>query len=156
MTGLTAAAPATRSTEQEAEAQYAHVALLRMAYQRWNDSKGADADSWSDILANDMKFGSLAGGAAHLINASNSTGKEAMRAFFTMVPKSWLLLSFSVDEFVAQGDTVVMRGRISWQNKRTGKVFSSPKFDYWRFKNGQVVEYFEACDTAGIQAAASG
>jgi ketosteroid isomerase-like protein len=155
MNGLNTAAAAASSIEQNTRAQNANVAMLHNAYKRWSDSKGADLDCWRAISAEGIKFGSLSAGAAHVANMSGG-GPESVRAFFENVAKHWSLLSFHTDEFIANDNAVVMRGRVTWQNKRTGKVFSSAKMDYWRFCDGKAVEFFEVCDTAGIQAAASG
>lgn len=139
----------------KADAQGANVALLREAYEHWNATKGISIDGWLALIADDLKLGSLAGGAALVANM-NGSGKDAFLFFFENISKHWSLLNFAADEFIAEGNSVVMRGRIAWQNKRTGKVFSSPKIDYWRFRDGKAIEFFECCDTAGIQAAASG
>lgn len=155
MTGLTIAAAATGSTDREANAPNAHVAALNDAYRRWSESKGKDVDCWQAIATDDVKFGSLSAGAAHVANQGGG-GRDGLRAFFENVAKYWNLVSFNVDEFIACDNSVVMRGRVVWQNKRTGKVFSSVKMDYWHFRDGKAVEFFEVCDTAGIQAAASG
>lgn len=154
MTGLTAAAPATRSTEEKTEARNAAVESLRDAYLRWSESKGVKADCWNDIVAENMKFGSLSAGAAHVANMSGG-GRAGLQAFLEGLAKSWVLMSLSIDEFIASENSIVMRGRVVWYNKRTGKTFSSAKMDYWQFRGGKFVEFFEVCDTAGIQAAAS-
>jgi ketosteroid isomerase-like protein len=156
MTGHSTAVAATGSNDRGgAFVHNAAVGLLHEAYNRWSESKGIDAECWQPLLADDVRFGSLAAGAAHLANM-NGSGREAVQSFFEQIAKFWSLLSFNIDEFIASGDSVVVRGRVVWQNKRTGKVFSSVKMDYWRFRDGKAVEFFEACDTAGIRAAASG
>jgi uncharacterized protein len=134
----------------------ANVAVLKDAYRRWNDSKGASVDHWFTFLEEDIKFGSLAAGATHMAFATNYNNRQALRAYFDGLLQSWDMVHFTVREFVAQGDAVVMRGECAWRNKRTGKVCSTPKVDFWRFRDGKAVEFFEYFDTAGAQAAASG
>ena len=159
MTGLNIAATATGSTDLEGDyaqvtrAQDANVALLRSAYAQWSSTKGLSSDMWMPILADDLKFGSLAAGAAHVAYLNNYDSKTALCAYFEGVAKHWSMVHHSADEFVAQGDVVIMRGKMAWQTKRTNKVFSTPKMDYWRFRDGKVVEFFEFYDTAGVQAA---
>jgi hypothetical protein len=154
MTGLTTAAAVRGSADAESVGQ-ADVNILAEAYRRWSESSGKDIDCWLAISADEFKFGSLSAGAAHLANMGGG-GRDALQAFFENINKHWSLVSFSVDEFIACNGSIVMRGKVSWQNKRTGKVFSSAKMDYWHFRDGKAVEFFEVCDTAGIQAAASG
>jgi len=48
-----------------------------------------------------------------------------------------------------------MRGSMAWRNKHTGRTVETPKVDYWRFKDGKVVEFYEYYDTARVLAAAS-
>jgi ketosteroid isomerase-like protein len=155
MTGLTTVGAVCGSAGTESVTRQAEVTALAETYRRWSESSGKDIDCWLAIAADEFKFGSLSAGAAHLANMSGD-GSDALRAFFENINKHWNLVSFSSDEFIACNGSVVMRGKISWQNKHTGKVFSSVKMDYWHFRDGKAVEFFEVCDTAGIQAAASG
>ena len=65
------------------------------------------------------------------------------------------LLRFTVDDYVASGDTVVMVGSCAWRNRRTERVFETPKVDVWMFRNGRAVEIREFFDTArAVEAAA--
>jgi len=48
-----------------------------------------------------------------------------------------------------------MRGSTAWRHKRTGKVADTPKVDFWRFRDGKAVEFYEYYDTAAVFAAAS-
>ena len=41
-----------------------NVAVLKEAYRRWHDSRGVSADYWLSICDENVKFGSLAQGAA--------------------------------------------------------------------------------------------
>ncbi len=65
------------------------------------------------------------------------------------------MIHYTVDEFVAQGDAVFMRGSCSWRHKRTGRVVDTPKVDFWRFRNGKAVEFYEYYDTVRVVAAAA-
>ena len=132
-----------------------NVDLLRKAYTLWHETKGASIDDWMALLADDIKFDSLAAGAAHVAYLTNYSSKDALRGYFEGLAKNWAMIHFTVTEYIAQGDVVVARGSCAWQNKRTGKICATPKMDYWKFKDGKVVEYFEYYDTAGVHAAAA-
>jgi len=43
-----------------------NVAVLKDAYRRWHDSKGGSVDHWMGLVADDIKFGSLAQAAAEM------------------------------------------------------------------------------------------
>jgi ketosteroid isomerase-like protein len=131
-----------------------NVATLKAAYARWNESKGASVEHWMGLLADDIKFGSLAAGAVHLAFTKSYDNKQAVRDYFAGLAGDWDMIHYTVNEYIAQGDLVAARGSTSWKNKRTGKIFATPKMDFWRFRDGTIVEFFEFYDTAGVQAAA--
>ena len=133
----------------------ANVAALRRAYTRWHQSKGSSVDEWMALLADSITFNSLAAGAAHVAYLTSYDRKQALRPYFDGIFKNWTMIHFTVTEFIEQGDVVVARGSCAWQNKRTGKICETPKMDYWRFRDGKAVEYFEYYDTAGVQAAST-
>ena len=64
------------------------------------------------------------------------------------------MIEYKVDQFVAQGDRVVMLGRlrVAPQEDRQGGR-DTPKADSWRFANGKAVEFYEYFDTAQVHAA---
>jgi len=53
-----------------------------------------------------------------------------------------------MDEFIAQGDRVVVVGRVAWRNRQTGKTVDTPKVDVWRIRDGKAVDFVEFYDTA--------
>ncbi|MFH1345642.1 MAG: hypothetical protein ABIL01_31215 [Pseudomonadota bacterium] len=50
---------------------------------------------------------------------------------------------------------MVARGSTKWINKHTGKRAENPKVDFWRFRGGKAVEFYEYFDTACVAAAAA-
>ncbi|MCC6889186.1 MAG: nuclear transport factor 2 family protein [Hyphomicrobiales bacterium] len=127
-----------------------NVALLREAYALWNESKGGSVDHWMELLADNISFGSLAGGAFEALPFATFFDRRAeLRRYFEGLLNDWEMIHFTAQEFVAQGDAVVMRGATAWRNRRTGKTFATPKIDFWRFRNGKAIEFFEYFDTAG-------
>ena len=132
-----------------------NVEILKPIYSRWSKTKGTSVDDWLNVFADDLKLGSLAAGAPHVAFTKDYDRRDALREYFSGLSKDWEMLEFKMNEFVAQGDLVFVRGMMEWRNRRTGKSFESPKVDYWRFKNGKAVEFYEYYDTAGVHAAAS-
>jgi hypothetical protein len=132
-----------------------NVELLKDAYGRWHESKGASVDHWMTIVADDVRFGSLAQAAPVMSFACNYDSRESLRGYFDGLLSDWEMIHYTVDEFVAQGDAVFMRGSTAWRHKRTGKAVETPKIDFWRFRDGKAVEYYEYYDTARVFAAAS-
>jgi ketosteroid isomerase-like protein len=133
-----------------------NVEILRDAYARWHDSRGGSVDHWMDVVADDIQFGSLARGAQEMQFATTYSNRDALRGYFEGLLSDWEMIHYTVDEYIAQGDTVVARGSTAWRNKRTGREADTPKVDFWRFRDGKAVEFYEYYDTACIFAAAQG
>lgn len=134
-------------------AQNPNVELLKAAYGRWNATKG-DPQCWLDIVADDIKLSSLAAGAAPLEFTSTRHGAEELKGYLEGLLADWTMNFQHFDEFIAEGDRVATIGKISWTNKRTGKVLETAKADIWRFRDGKAVEFREFYDTAVAMAAA--
>ncbi len=47
-----------------ADARKANVDILRKGYEIWRDSKGMNVDAWTSILADNIRFQSVATGGA--------------------------------------------------------------------------------------------
>ncbi len=132
-----------------------NVEVLKDAYARWHASKGGSVDHWMTIVAENVRFGSLAQGAPQVPFTRTHTNREALREYFGGLLGDWEMIHYTVDEYIAQDDAVFARGSTAWRNKKTGKVVDTPKADFWRFRDGEVVEFYEYYDTAGIIAAAT-
>jgi uncharacterized protein len=107
------------------------------------------------VLAQNVSFGSAPRGVAPLNFARQYRERDELRAYFDGLLADWTMQHYTVDEYVAQGDAVVARGSCAWTNKRTGKLAETPKVDFWRFKDGKAVEFYEYFDTHCVVAAAS-
>jgi ketosteroid isomerase-like protein len=144
---------AARSEAMSDEAT--HVAVLTEAYRRWHDSRGGSVDHWMSICDENIKFGSIAQGAPKVEYLTAYKARDELKHYFTGLSRDWEMIEYRVDQFIAQGDRVVMLGHCSYRAKATGKVVSTPKADAWRFANGKAVEFYEYFDTAQVVAAVS-
>ena len=132
-----------------------NVSILRRAYETWAREKAADMGCWACVLADDARLKSLAGGAPDLAFTRDRQGKDEVLDYLKGLTDDWEMISYAIDEYIAQGDRVVAIGSTSWRNKKTSKVFSTPKIDIWRLKDGQVTEFSEFYDTAHVLSAAA-
>jgi len=131
-----------------------NVEILKPIYQRWADSKGGSVDEFMNLCADNIAFGSLAQGVpegARYLTAYD--GRSALKEYFAGLGRDWEMLDWRTNEFIAQGDRVVVLVHCKWKYKKTGKVVSTPKADVWRFANGKAVEFYEYYDTAQVHAA---
>lgn len=133
----------------------ANVAVLKEAYRQWADAKGQKSDGWMKVLDDSIDFGSIPRGDAPLGFAKDYSSKDQLRGYFDAIKSDWTMVYYRMDEFIAQDDVIVVRGTMSWTNKKTNATFDSPKLDYWKFKNGKAIAYYEYFDTARAAAAAT-
>lgn len=136
-------------------AQPADLERIRAAYQAWHDSKGQSMQHWLDLMSPSVRFRSLAGGAPGLEFTQDCQCSGDVERYFGALSQDWSMEHYTVDELFANGDRVVMLGRMGWTNKRTGRKVDTPKADFLRLRDGKVVEFFEFYDTAKAIAAAT-
>lgn len=132
-----------------------NVRILKEAYRKWREAEGTCPDCWMEIIDDNISFGSMADGAPPLEFSRGYSRRDQLVEYFDAIKNDWTMVRYDMDEFLAQGDVVAVRGTMEWINKKTNKPVKSPKLDYWRMKDGKAVEYYEFFDTAQAMAAAS-
>lgn len=132
-----------------------NVRLLEKAYARWHETRGGSVDDWMALIDDSFQFGSLAQSAPQMAFATSYNSRTALKNYFDGLRAEWEMIHYTMNEFVAEGEVVVVRGNVAWRNKRTGKEVETPKIDFWRFRGGKAVEFYEYFDTARAFAAAS-
>jgi hypothetical protein len=131
-----------------------NVEVLKAAYDRWRETKGASVDDWMKVCADNMAFGSLAQGRAE--NARYLTAyssRDALKEYFGGLARDWEMLDWKVNQYIAQGDSVAVVSHCTWKFKKTGKTVATPKVDIWKMAGGKAVEFYEYFDTAQVHAA---
>jgi uncharacterized protein len=132
-----------------------NVRLLEKAYARWHETRGGSVDDWMALIDDNFQFGSLAQSAPQMAFATSYNSRTALKSYFDGLRAEWEMIHYTMNEFIAEGEVVVVRGNVAWRNKRTGKEVETPKIDFWRFRGGKAVEFYEYFDTARAFAAAS-
>jgi ketosteroid isomerase-like protein len=128
---------------------------LRAAYRRWDETRGASTEAWLDLIADDVTVRSIAEGSHGLKFSAPRAGRASVEQYFRDVAADWEMVFFRTEDFVAEGDRVVMIGRCAWKHRRTGRSVESAITHLWRFRGAQVVEFLEFFDTAAAAAAAA-
>jgi len=131
-----------------------NVAILKEAYRQWHDTRGASVKVWLDLMAEDVKVRSLADGKPAAPFATEGNSKEQFKRYFDGLLAEWEMIHYKTDQFIAEGDRVAMLGSTAWRNRRTGREVNTPKADFWTFRDGKVVAFYELYDTAALVAAA--
>jgi ketosteroid isomerase-like protein len=132
-----------------------NVAKLKDAYGQWHKSKGGSVQAWLDLMIDDVKCFSLAGGGPGAEFTARIHSKKDFERYFRGLLDDWEMIHYTTERFVAEGDNVAVRGSTAWKNRKTGKKVDTPKADFWTFRNGKVVEFHEYYDTAALFAAAT-
>jgi ketosteroid isomerase-like protein len=100
------------------------------------------------LIADDIIWHSLPGVVPELAPSEPLRGKAAVARYFSELVQSWEMVRYTVDHFIAQGDRVAMLRQCTWKSRTTGKVVETPKADFFRFREGKIVEFWEFYDTA--------
>jgi len=82
--------------------------------------------------------------------AGHFKGREAVREYFDMIPRTFDILSFAINDVIAQGSKVVVNGHEVGVAKSTGKRFDNHWVMVWTIHDGIVTDIFEYHDTAAI------
>ena len=80
-------------------------------------------------------------------------GKQELTAFFGQVAELLVSNNFDVQEYVAQGDTVVALGEYNWTSKTTGKEFQAHFVHAVTIRDGKICKFREYTDTHAAVAA---
>lgn len=128
----------------------ANAEKVRQAYARWEASKGADANGFLDVLADDVVMRSVLGPPDLHPLAQDRVGKEFARDYLELLVLNLEMVAFPTEQIVAEGDTVVWVGSCHWRDPRTGMEANTPKADIWRFRDGLAVSVMEFFDTLGF------
>jgi len=131
------------------EAQ-ANADKVRQAYARWEASKGADANGFLDVLADDVVMRSVLGPPDLHPLAQDRVGKEFARDYLESLALNLEMIAFPTEQVVAEGDTVVWIGSCHWRDPKTGAEANTPKADIWHFRDGLAVSVMEFFDTLGF------
>src|SRR5262245_20188017 len=131
-----------------------NVAALKDAYRRWNESRGKTVQQWMDLMADDVRFVSLAAGEAKLEFTRHRGSKNDLKQYFDGLTQDWEMIHYTVERFVVDGDQIAVRGSTGWRHRGTGKSFDTAKADFVTFRDGKIVEFYEFYDTARVLEAA--
>lgn len=132
-----------------------NTAIVRAAFEAWNECKGKEIECWTSILADEVNFRSLADGRESLAFTTECKSKDDVLCYLQGLRDMFDMVHYTVDTYVAQGDRVVAIGSTSWTKRGKENSFDTPKVDVIRLKDGKIIEFFEYYDTAMVQAIAA-
>jgi ketosteroid isomerase-like protein len=133
-----------------------NIRRMRNFIKCYDETKGGNYNELIAMLAPTVTWTSLADGADGVPFTSMRTSSNDVEAFFQALFSDWEMLRFDMGELICGGPYVVAHGRVEFRNKRTNKVFTSPKVDVFRFAKDRMADFKEYYDTAGAIRAATG
>ena len=110
-----------------------------------------DRESVLEALADDVEWS--APGPPEVPYAGTYRGREGVARFLATLDAALEYERWEPQEFVAQGDTVVVVGEERWRAKPTGKVADNPWVIVVTLRDGKVVRSRNYEDTAAVQTA---
>lgn len=131
------------------------VNQIKSRYREWdrNEDKGAAAEKFLDLMADDTSFRSIGAGAEPMLFTRDHSAKDMIRAYFQGLAQDWTMIFFNVGTFLVQGNTMAVICECAWTQKHTGKVVHTPKLDILRLKKGKISDYYEYFDNHQAYAA---
>lgn len=93
--------------------------------------------------------------AAGFPYAGTYTGPDEVRAHvFEAIGRDWDGYTFTLDDLLDAGDTVVGVGTYTGTHRRTGRSFTARVAHLWRFDGGDLTSFEQIVDSAPVVAAA--
>ena len=83
-------------------------------------------------------------------------GKEAVASLLAETPQYWDEFKVTPDEFIEDGDTVVVLGHLEGRGKATGREVKVPFVHVWRMSDGKAKRVQLLSDTALVAEAIGG
>ena len=105
-----------------------------------------DLDAATQDFAEDIRWENPE--APQLPNSGVTTGRDAVKQLFADLGNHWESFSITPDEFIEDGDTVVVLSHSEAQGKETGRSVKLPWVHIWRFSDGKAREVQALTDTA--------
>jgi ketosteroid isomerase-like protein len=129
------------------------VNQIRAHYRTWDRKKGATAEEFLELVADDASFRSIGAGAQPMLWTRDHSPKDQIREYFKGLERDWKMIFFNVRTFLVQGNTMAVICECAWKQRHTGKVVHTPKLDIFRLKKGKVADFFEYFDNHQAYAA---
>ena len=99
-----------------------------------------------NVLADDIEFHQPPGGEPPFTGTYR--GRDGAGNFFQSMVETVDVLAMEPQEFVAQGDTVVVLGHYRFRPKTTGIAYDTDWAMVWWFRNGKINKFQINYDTA--------
>lgn len=120
--------------------------LIMRAYEMYKnkDIKGI-------IALCDDKIEWIAPESDYIPFAGNHIGKDQVAQFFANLDQAQDVIRFEPQNFIAEGDKVVVTGSASWHVKATGRSYDSPWVHVFTLRDGKIARLDQHTHTAAAE-----
>jgi ketosteroid isomerase-like protein len=130
--------------KEQSMSEQDNLQIVREAYAAF---KRGDIPDVLNKLADDVVW--LLPGPADIIPVSGERrGRKQVGQFFSTLDENQEARQFEPQEFVAQGEKVVVLGQYRWLVRKTGREFASHWAHVFTVRDGKIVGFQEYYDTA--------
>lgn len=123
----------------------------RVVQEAYQSFKSGDVRSFLNRLAADVEW--ILPEMAQVPFAGTWRGRQGVEKFLATLGSTQEVVEFQPEQFVAQGDTVIVLGRFVMRVKATGRTSRSEWAHVWTIRRGEVAVVREYVDTAAVSAA---
>jgi ketosteroid isomerase-like protein len=121
-----------------------NVKVVKQAYEAF---KRGDIQGVLNTMSDDIDF--FTPGPSDVVpTAGRRHGREQVAKFFSTLESTEEIQQFEPQEYIAQGDKVVVTGKIRARIKPTGKTVESDWVHVHGFRGGKIASCKEFMDTA--------
>ena len=120
-----------------------NLQIVKEAYAAF---KRGDIPAILNTLSDDVVW-FLPGQTSLVPVAGERRGREEVGQFFAALDENQEVKEFEPQEFIAQGEKVVVLGQYRWRVKSTGREFSSDWVHVFTLRDGKVAGFKEYYDT---------
>jgi ketosteroid isomerase-like protein len=128
--------------------EQANTDLVQRAYQNF---KAGDIQSFLNVLAEDVQW--QLPEMANVPFGGTWQGRRQVGQFFSKMAEVQDVVEFEPEEFIAQGDKVVVLGRFTMRIKATGRDSCSAWAHVWTLQGKVVSSVREYVDTLAVSRA---
>lgn len=118
---------------------------LKLVQQAYTDFANGNIAGIIDACADDVAFGTYSNPYIH--PSGYFYGKEGAIEFFKQVEANYNITLFEPQEFITQGDRVMVLGRQTATVKQTGKTIDHKWCMSFTVLNGKIKDFFEFGDS---------
>jgi ketosteroid isomerase-like protein len=133
------------ATDGLGEAMPTNVEILRSGYEAFGRG---DIEGITENFAEDIEF--VGPNSQRMPGAGTHRGRDAVRALLAGMRERWDDQTWSPDEFVSEGETIVVLGHMEGRAKATGMQVKVPFVHIWRMSGGKATRGQALTDTAVV------